>query len=275
MISKRILYTILIIVGVIVAAAVASFYIFNSKTTPADQDGQPQDEEPTNPEPVSPVNNTGLPLTLPAGFAISYFAESLPGARVMVLDGQGNMWVSQTSQGTISQLEIRNGVPVNQNAVFRNLNNPHGLAIDPQNPLILYIAEEHRISKIQLYSDAPLQKVADLPDGGGHFTRTIAFGPDDRLYVSIGSSCNVCNEQDERRAKIYSMNKDGSDFREVARGLRNAVFFTWSYVDGRMWATEMGRDNLGDNIPPDEINIIELGGPLGERDRPNFGWPIC
>ena len=73
------------------------------------------------------------------------------------------------------------------------------------------------------------------------------------------------------------MKEDGSDFKKVASGLRNSVFFDWSYVDGKMWATEMGRDNLGDNLPPDEINIIS--GPStdarGQSSIPNFGWPIC
>lgn len=109
-------------------------------------------------------------------------------------------------------------------------------------------------------------KIIDLPSGGGHFTRTLGIGPDNRLYVSIGSSCNVCNEQDSRRAKIFTLNKDGSDFKEFAWGLRNAVFFTWHPKTLKMWATEMGRDLLGDNIPPDEINIVENG--------KNYGWPI-
>ena len=85
--------------------------------------------------------------------------------------------------------------------------------------------------------------------------------------LSIGSTCDVCIENDERHAAIFSMNTDGTDFKKVASGLRNSVFFDWSYVDGRMWATEMGRDNLGDNLPPDEINIIESG--------KNYGWPFC
>ena len=106
-----------------------------------------------------------------------------------------------------------------------------------------------------------------MPSGGGHSTRPIKFGPDNRLYVAIGSSCNVCQEKDDRRAKIFSLNRDGGDFKEYAKGLRNSVFFTWSYIDGKMWGTDMGRDFLGDNLPPDEINIIE--------DGKNYGWPIC
>lgn len=219
--------------------------------------------------PVVPAgtNTTGIQLALPPGFSISVFAKNLPGARVLIFDSFGNMWVSQTSSGFVSQLEIENGKVVRQNAVFRGLTKPHGLAFAPEGHNALYIAEENKISKTILYSDAPLTKIADLPSGGGHFTRTLGFGPDGRLYVSIGSSCNVCNESDDRRARIFSMQSDGGDFKEVARGLRNAVFFVWQAATGKMWTTEMGRDNLGDNTPPDEINIIKAGG--------NYGWPIC
>ena len=229
----------------------------------------PPSDSPNLPE---AVNSTDFPLKLPRGFVISIFAKNLPGARAMAMDGLNNMWVSQTSGGKVSQVEAGTG---RVNEIFKGLDNPHGLAVDSSQGTMLYIAEETKISRVALYSEDTLHKIADLPTGGRHTSRTIEFGPDGRLYVSIGSSCDVCNEKDERLASIYSMNKDGSDFRQVAKGLRNSVFFDWSYVDGRMWATEMGRDNLGDNLPPDEINIIELGDPLGERDIPDYGWPIC
>ncbi|MEX1997451.1 MAG: PQQ-dependent sugar dehydrogenase [Candidatus Andersenbacteria bacterium] len=208
-----------------------------------------------------------FPLSLPPNFSIAIFARDLPGARVLVRDGRGNFWVSQTDQGTISLLEVNDNQVTSGRVVWRNLDNPHGLAIDPHDPLMLYFAEEGAISRVPLYREAVPEEIADLPRGGGHSTRTLGFGPDDRLYVSIGSSCNVCYEQDSRRSKIFSLNRDGSQFQEVASGLRNAVFFTWSYVDGRMWATEMGRDLLGDDTPPDEINIIEAG--------KDYGWPTC
>jgi glucose/arabinose dehydrogenase len=229
------------------------------------------------------VNNTEYPLKVPQGFAISIYAKNLPGARVMAIDAFNNMWVSQTSQGKISQIENSTG---KVNEIFKNLNRPHGLAIDPENGLTLYIAEETKISRVPLYSDGPMEKIIDLPKGGRHYTRTLEFGPDGRLYVSIGSTCDVCNEKDEKVAAIYSMNKDGSDFKKIASGLRNSVFFDWSYVDGKMWATEMGRDNLGDNLPPDEVNIIASedistdSGRAAFAERmgkgvPDFGWPVC
>ncbi len=231
-------------------------------------------EENNNAKPGE--NATNFPLRLPDNFKIEILAKDLPGARVMVFDPVGDyLYVSQTSQGKITRLKMNGPSVVEQEGVFDNLRRPHGIVFDTD-PVIqgveafqkLYIAEEHQITTWLVDSTLPRQKIADLPtQGGGHFTRTVEFGPDGRLYVSIGSSCNVCDENDPRRAAIYVMNKDGSGFQQYVKGLRNSVFFTWSDLDGSMWATEMGRDNLGDNTPPDEINVIKEGS--------NYGWPIC
>jgi len=204
-----------------------------------------------------------------SGFSLNIFTKDLPGVRAMALDGFGNMWVSQTSEGKITTLEIKDGIVTRQHTVLKNLNKPHGLVIDNN---FLYFAEENKITKLALYSDDTGEKIAILPPGrGGHFTRSLLLGPDDRLYVSIGSTCNVCNETDERNAAIYSLNKDGTDFKKVASGLRNSVFMAVNPVDGKIFATEMGRDNLGDDLPPDEINIIEQK----NNEPQNYGWPIC
>lgn len=225
-----------------------------------------QENIPPAPQ-VPPQEITGAPLVLPPGFSISIFAKNLSGARVMAFDLFGNLWVSRTKEGTISLLEINKGRVTSADPVFVNLRNPHGLTFDPEDPSMLYFAEEDKVSRVRVYSDGEPEKLADLPAGEGHFTRTLGFGPDKRLYVSIGSSCNACNEDDARRAAIYSMRKDGSDFGQFAVGLRNAVFFTRHPATQEFWATDMGRDWLGDDLPPDEINIIKEGG--------NYGWPFC
>ncbi len=219
-------------------------------------------------------NKTGLPLKIPDGFSIEIFAKNLSGARVMKFDSAGNLYLSRTGEGIITRLDMKDERVVRREDILTGLRKPHGLAFDPSDPRMLYYAEEHQISRIDLSSDAT-EKIADLPSGGGHFTRTLGFGPDGRLYVSIGSSCNVCREQDEHRAAIWSLNKDGSDFRLFARGLRNSVFFTWHPETEQMWATEMGRDLLGDDIPPDEVNIITEEDPSTKLGVKNYGWPTC
>ena len=233
---------------------------------------------PDDSVPAGALDETNLPLKLPAGFSISIFAKNLAGARVMSFDQFGSMWVSRTSQGAVTLLEVgKDGNVSSQSDVFINLQKPHGLAFDPDHPGLLYIAEENKIRRVTTYSDDPGEDVMSLPSGGGHFTRTIGFGPDKKLYISIGSSCNVCNESDQERAVMMRYDPASAnatagkpatgESNVIARGLRNSVFFTWHPVTQKLWATEMGRDNLGDNTPPDEINIIEEG--------KTYGWPNC
>ncbi len=216
---------------------------------------------------LPPENLTDFPLKLPAGFSISVFAKNLPGARDMAFGPDGALWVSQTNEGKITRLTIEDGKVSRAQDVYTKLSRPHGIAFDYREPQVLYVASEGGLLRVDTTKSEAPRRVIQLPSGGNHNYYSLRFGPDGRLYISMGSTCNVCLERDKRRATIYSVNSDGSDLREFAHGLRNAPFFTWSYVDGRMWATEMGRDLLGDDTPPDEINIVEQG--------KNYGWPIC
>jgi glucose/arabinose dehydrogenase len=182
------------------------------------------------------------------------------------------MLVSIPAQGKIVALPDRNndGKADATITVADRLNQPHGLAFRCDQTCKLYIAETDQVA-VYDYDQAKLRtsnkrKLLDLPDDGGHSSRTLLFDQD-RLLVAVGSSCNVCEERDERRAAIWKMNPNGSNAQLHARGLRNSVFLTHHPITKQVWATEMGRDLLGDNIPPDEINIIE-------PDR-NYGWPIC
>ncbi len=206
-------------------------------------------------------------LSLPPQTQLELFAQKLIVPRVFVRDDFENYWVSQPGTGAIAWLDATSGSGVQVTPkMIVDLNRPHGLAVSPDGA-DLYIAEEDAIIRARLYSDAPLEKIATLPPGDRHTTRTIQFGPDGRLYVSIGSTCDACEEEDERLGTILSMDADGSDERIIARGLRNAVFFDWHPITGELWATEMGRDGLGDDLPPDEINII--------REGAHYGWPWC
>jgi len=112
-------------------------------------------------------------------------------------------------------------------------------------------------------------RIPDLPTGG-HWTREIEFGPDDRLYVSIGSSCNICEEADARRAAVVSYEADGSLEETVGEGLRNSAGLAFQPETGELWASQNERDNLGDDLPAEELNILVPGGPIE-----HYGWPYC
>ncbi len=250
----------------LVAAIAAAIPFFkDSVVAPTQQDGSSASSVPSFLE-TPGRNDTRLPFDVYPGYVIELLAD-VPGARVIVRDGFGNYWVSQMAQGTVSHLEMSGATVRTVSTPLRGLNKPHGLAIGPEEGgFTLYVAEQDKISRVHLYSDAPIEHVADLPAGGLHVSRTLGFGPDGRLYVSVGSTCNACDEKDERHAAIFSMLKDGTDQRIEATGLRNAVFFRW-HDNGKLYATEMGRDMLGDGLPPEEVNIVERGA--------HYGWPYC
>jgi glucose/arabinose dehydrogenase len=134
------------------------------------------------------------------------------------------------------------------------------------------VAESHRVIAYKYdadtYTASSGETLLSLPDDGGHNTRTLLLHPDGtRLLVSVGSSCNVCEENDPRRASILAVDLTTKEVTTFAKGLRNTVFMTIHPVTGETWGTDMGRDNLGDDIPPDEVNILRADG--------NYGWPTC
>lgn len=220
------------------------------------------------------------PLELPEGFSVEVLARDLAGARVLAFDRFGNMWVSRTKEGKISVVVVENGKATRTIDVVTGLENPHGLLFDIQNPNLLYIAEEKRISSVEIahvsgtndpvaFTPSDVTTMVELPSSGIHYTRSLAYSPKQEILVSIGSSCNVCNEDSEIRASIQKLEKNGDAWKltPYATGLRNSVFMATDPVNGKIWATEMGRDLLGDNTPPDELNIVEAG--------KNYGWPGC
>lgn len=236
---------------------------------------KPASAPSSSPQALAPgQNSTGLPLTVPNGFSISYFAQNLPGPRVLLFDSAGNLLVSCPSAGKVIALPDKdnNGVADSQVTVVGGLNYPHGLAFMPTDPTKLYVAETDAVALYD-YDPTSMQatnrrKIIDLPPDGEHVTRTLIFAPppnEGQLLISIGSSQNVGVETDPRRASIRIANADGSGLRTFASGLRNSVFMAVHPTTNQVWATENGRDNLGDNIPPDKINIIQ--------DGHNYGWP--
>jgi glucose/arabinose dehydrogenase len=218
----------------------------------------------------------GLPLKLPPGFTLSVFAKDLQGARVLALDGAGTLLVSLTAEGRVVALPDKDGDGVADKAVtvLAGLEKPHGLAFYGEKRNRLYIAETTHVDAYdydeKIFTASKPKKIADLPKGDRHYTRSLLFLPapeGNRLLISVGSSCDVCVEQDRRYAKVLAVNADGGDPKPFASGLRNAMFMALHPRTGQVWATEMGRDLLGDDLPPDELNIIQEG--------KDYGWPYC
>ncbi len=221
-------------------------------------------------------NETGLPLLLPRGFSINLFAKDLEGPRSIRVAPDGMLMVAEPNAGRITALPDRNGdgVADGKLTVASGLDRPHDFLFNLTDGYDLLIAETGALSRMRLNADLSRadshQVLTRLPTGGRHWTRSLEFAPtgkgEERLLISIGSACDVCHEDDARRGTVQSVRMDGSDMKPYAVGLRNAVFLEPG-PSGSVWATEMGRDFLGDNLPPDEINILE-------EDK-NYGWPIC
>jgi glucose/arabinose dehydrogenase len=209
-------------------------------------------------------------LAVPKGFEIQEYASGLGSPRFMALSPDKVLFVTVIGDGTVVALpDINNDGKSDRSIKFiEGLKRPHGIAFHGG---YIYVGETNQISRFK-YSGVdkePGKKeviVADLPTKG-HFTRTLSFGPDGKMYVSIGSSCNVCVEKDKRRATVMRFTPDGSGGEIYASGLRNSVGLAWHPLTKELWATDNGRDWLGDNLPPDEVNIIKEGG--------HYGWPYC
>ncbi|MFC4639509.1 PQQ-dependent sugar dehydrogenase [Deinococcus hohokamensis] len=208
-------------------------------------------------------------LRLPAGFQATTYAEGFKRPRFMVVASNGDVLLSDTAAGTVYLLPDRNGDGrADRKQVYaRGLNEPHGLAIHGG---FLYVANTDGVVRFPYKAGdtqatgAP-QKIVSLPGGGGHSTRTVEFGPDGKMYVSVGSTCNVCEESDPKRAAVWVYDADGKNGRPYATGLRNAVGLEWS--GNQLYATNNGRDQLGDDLPPEGFYKLKAGG--------FYGWPYC
>jgi glucose/arabinose dehydrogenase len=208
---------------------------------------------------------------VPEGFTLELYATDLPRARFMRFTSAGDLLVSRPHNGDIVLLRRDadgDGKPDARETLLSGLERPLGLDISGD---WLYIAESNHIGRVLFDSTTgklggayqPL--VEGLTDNGNHWSKTIRIGPDHKLYLSQGSTCNVCVEADSRRATMMRFNLDGSGAETIATGLRNSVGFDWTPWSGELYATDNGRDMLGDDFPPCELNLIESG--------KFYGWP--
>ena len=212
-------------------------------------------------------------LQLVEGIRIDIFAADVARARHMAFDDQGILFLSQTREGKVVALPDSNGDGEADRAVniLNGRQAPHGLAFARlKSDYYLYVAEETQVVRMKRIGKPftygrPEIIIGNLP-GGGHFTRTIKI-KEGRLYLSVGSSCNVCMEEHKIRAAISHYNLDGTGGEIFAEGLRNSVGIEFSPYSGELWGVNNGRDMLGDHHPEEELNIIRRG--------KHYGWPYC
>ncbi len=212
-------------------------------------------------------------INLPPGYTISVFAE-VEAARSLCRAPGGTIFVGSRKTGKVVALTDADGDgrAERTRTVAEGLHVPNGVAVHNGD---LYIAEQSRVIKLpaieQHLDDPPAPVVIrdDLPTDDHHGWKFLAFGPDGWLYVPVGAPCNVClREDDPRYASILRMRPDGSELEIFAEGVRNTVGFTWHPETGEMWFTDNGRDHLGDDLPPDELNHAPTAGL-------HFGFPNC
>lgn len=202
-------------------------------------------------------------LEVADGYSLSLLAN-IPGARVIRVTTAGDLLVSSPSTNQIYFVDHVDG---SVDILLANLDGPHGLEIHDG---YLYVGEDGRISRIAFDGKRVAGELAtfagNLPTGGGHWKKTIRLGPDGDLYLAIGSTCNVCIEEDQRRAALWRYDLATGGESLYATGLRNAAGFAWDGT-GRLFATDNGRDLLGDDLPPCELNEVVEGG--------FYGWPFA
>jgi glucose/arabinose dehydrogenase len=228
-----------------------------------------------------PFNNCGengtrlACIKLPPGFSIDYYAENVEGARSMAFSPNGTLFVGSRDAGKVYAVLDRNNDSKADDVlvIAQGLDMPNGVAFRNGS---LYVAEVSRILRYdnieEMLENPPSPVVVSdkFPSDHAHGWKYIKFGPDGKLYVPVGMPCNICNKEgeDERYGTIMRMEPDGSQLEIFARGVRNTVGFAWHPVTGELWFTDNGRDWLGDDTPPDELNRAPLQGM-------HFGFPYC
>jgi glucose/arabinose dehydrogenase len=212
-------------------------------------------------------------LKLPPGYSISVYADNVPNARSMTLGPGGTLFVGTRTAGNVyAVVDVNKDQKADKVVTLANgLDMPNGVAVRNGS---LFVAEVSRIIRFD-HIEAALDKppapvvVADgYPKDRHHGWKFVAFGPDGWLYVPVGAPCNVCERPDPRYSSITRIRPDGSGAEVFASGVRNTVGFDWHPVTRELWFTDNGRDMLGDDLPPDELNVAPAKGL-------HFGFPYC
>lgn len=208
---------------------------------------------------------------LPDGFSLTVFAEELSIPRFMAVGPDGTVFVAELGNNRVLAFPYggRGRRTDEKIMVAEELDRPSSLAFRPGTSE-LYVGETSRVTRLRLEGTRVLERevvIDGLPSRRQHFTTTVLFGADGTLYVSMGSSCNVCVEGDDRLAAVSVYGADGSQRRPFMTGLRNAVGLALNPVTGEVWATNNGRDLLGNHQPPETVYVLRPGA--------DAGWPRC
>ncbi|KAA6432770.1 sorbosone dehydrogenase family protein [Dyadobacter flavalbus] len=206
-------------------------------------------------------------LKVASGFKVAKFAEGLGKPRILAVSSTGFVYASDRDAGIVMLLTDTNkdGVADDKKTVA-NIKQAHGLTIYKNK---MYIAAVNEVYVADMNANGtlgmPKLLIDDLPDGGQHPNRTIAFGPDGKMYLTVGSTCNACPEPNGENATILIANEDGSGRKVFAKGLRNTIGFGWHPETGEMWGMDHGIDWLGDDEQKEEVNQLKMGA--------DYGWP--
>ena len=228
----------------------------------------------TTPSRLIPARVSSLDgkLSVPTGFTVTRFA-AVQNARAMVLGPDGSVYVSQTGRNTITRLVDANGdgVADSTTVVLSGLDRPHGMAFHKGK---LYVANTGGVVRFALTAaglpTGTPEQLNRYDPGKNHFTRSIIFGADGKMYVSIGSTCNICVETAPERAAVMQYDENGQNGRVFSSGLRNAVGMALNPNTKLIWVTQHERDNLKpdhQDLPTEEINVLGVG--------KDYGWPYC
>ena len=259
---------------------VLMFFVSGCASSSGSSPSQPPTKQPSSTlrstATLVPTETSNLPassipgIRLPTGFQISVYARGLNTPRFMTIGPNGALLVANRGSNSVVAF-LPGASPLRAAKSLTLVGGLHDPTSLDMHGGYLYIGEGSSIARVQLGHDLQAGPVAriitDLPAGGQHATRTVLIGPDNHIYVSIGSDCNVCQESNPHRAAVWVYNLDGSGGRLYAKGLRNAVGMQVNPRNKQIWVTNNGRDYMGDNSPPETVYTL--------TDQGDYGWPRC
>jgi glucose/arabinose dehydrogenase len=221
------------------------------------------------PEQREPTEARIAALSVPEGFHVGVFARDLGHARMLASHGP-HIYLTRPRSGDVLRLNDADsdGVAESSTVVASGLMGVHGIAFGTEH---VFLATPTAVYRATVVADgsfgAPGAIITDLPDGGQHPNRTLGIGPDNKLYISVGSSCDACMESNPEHATLLRSELDGSARTIFASGLRNTLGFAWHPDSRELWGMDQGADWRGNDLPPEELNRIEQG--------KDYGWPYC